>query len=166
MQISAGPEMQCTFVNVFQISRHFITNLIMTDCYSGKLLTFSYQKRSERRGASVIQIDLTNYNWEYLVCVRKEVAVYGMRKTNFKLFVELNNQTFRTHVSMYIPIYSDTLLEGALRIPDHSLQRVLHELLLGEPVYLTPLQGDDIARGVVVDLYVTSAPLIPVQPKS
>ena len=102
MQISAGPEMQCTFVNVFQISRHFITNLIMTDCYSGKLLTFSYQKRSERRGASVIQIDLTNYNWEYLVCVRKEVAVYGMRKTNFKLFVELNNQTFQTHVCTYL----------------------------------------------------------------
>ena len=53
----------------------------MTDCYSGKLLTI------ERGGASVIQIDLTNYNWKYLVYVRKEVAKFlykGMRQINFK----------------------------------------------------------------------------------
>ena len=83
-----GPKCTAPFVNVFQISSHFITNLIMTDCYSGKLLTFSFNNREERGGASVIQIDLTNYNWEYLVYVRKEVAklLYkkGMRQINFK----------------------------------------------------------------------------------
>ena len=59
----------------------------MTDCYSGKLLTFSFNNREVRGGASVIQIDLTNYNWKYLVYVRKEVAklLYkGMRQINFK----------------------------------------------------------------------------------
>ena len=86
-----------------------------------------------------------------------------MRQINFKLFVELNIKL--SNFFTKIPIDGNALLEGALRIPDHPLQRVLHQLLLGVPVYLPPLERDHVAGSVVVDPYHAPVPVVLVEPK-
>ena len=65
-----------------------------------------------------------------------------------------------------MPIHGNALLEGALWIPDQTLQRVRHQLFLGVSEYLAPLERDHVAGGVVVDPYLAPVPLVLVEPKS